>query len=452
MQQKALALTFAFLILFQSALPCGWDLDTIQMEKEEFPTVHELITGKFLKHSQALYFWRVKDRQEKLILYPDSLGLLDDLGVAYDKIGEHESAIATMLRKEEQAPGLYETAANLGTFYIHNGELETGLTWIKKAIEINPDAHFGREVFQQHLVSYLIERKVERSTLPLGTRNANFYHYLLRIHAPMQDKEQRKEELSKAIKGIAGMMQFGQHNSPVLLEALGDLLSNVTSGFQHAGHLAARAYLKASFTATTSESVAAYKKRARYSREKSYADHDRVNGRIEAGSYSIKTEELEKALQFEVMAGKAFTDSIEADEMAWIKAGINPDSAFAAKYYQSPVSKPVSKHYVRKHGDEVEELAWLNQQLEDPKQIMNIHLVRKLDQATRDTIAMLYANEFSTLDTAQAIPMETAQPATVENEDGISISKVWLFLGAVIAIGGFLIFRDYRKNKEEDAE
>ena len=52
-----------------------------------FPSVHELITGKFLQHSQEFYYWRVKDRTEKIQLYPDSLSLYDDLAWALNKVG-----------------------------------------------------------------------------------------------------------------------------------------------------------------------------------------------------------------------------------------------------------------------------------------------------------------------------------------------------------------------------
>ena len=66
-----------------------------------------------------------------------------------------------MLQKEQLYPGLYETRANLGTFYIHAGELEQGVEQIELAIEINPDAHFGREIYQKHLVNYVLTRKVD---------------------------------------------------------------------------------------------------------------------------------------------------------------------------------------------------------------------------------------------------------------------------------------------------
>jgi hypothetical protein len=80
-------------------LACGWDWDTIQMEKQQFPQIHELITGKFYRHSQELYYWRIKDRSARIQKYPDSLHLYDDLAMAFDKTGEPAKAIETMLKK-----------------------------------------------------------------------------------------------------------------------------------------------------------------------------------------------------------------------------------------------------------------------------------------------------------------------------------------------------------------
>ena len=54
----------------------------------------------------------------------------------------------------------------------------------------------------------------------------------------------RVSDVEAAIRGVLGMMRFGQHDSPLLLEALGDLLS-ANVGDYDAKRLAARAYLLA---------------------------------------------------------------------------------------------------------------------------------------------------------------------------------------------------------------
>ena len=155
---------------------CLWDYETIQMEKVRFPGAAELIAGEFRRHSPEFYQWRIEDRLKKIESHPDDLSLLDDLAVSYEKSGQTDLAIQTMLDKDQRQPGLYETHANLGTFYIHDGQLEKGLAEIRKAIEINPDAHFGREVYQQYLVEYLIASRDEDGQLHLPLDN-EIAHY-----------------------------------------------------------------------------------------------------------------------------------------------------------------------------------------------------------------------------------------------------------------------------------
>ena len=268
---KRFTLTFFLWVNFFFVFPCGWDSDTMAMEKRMFPSVHELITGKFLQHSQEFYFWRVADRKEKIILYPDSLDLYDDLAWALNKVGEPEKGIEVMLKKESIIPGLYKTYANLGTCYIHSKQFKTGLEYIKKAIEIDPEAHFGREVYQQYLVEYVISKtdSLGRFSLPLGTKTHNFFHYLKKNHF----SGEAKSEIAKAVKGVGGMMKFSNHNSPILLEALGDLLSNAKNGTDPgAGHLSSRAYLKAALFSEKNEVISAYKEKANQERERQFVE------------------------------------------------------------------------------------------------------------------------------------------------------------------------------------
>ena len=54
------------LTLSVPATACEWDYDTLQMERERFPGALELIVGKFLRHSEPFYEWRVSDRRADL--------------------------------------------------------------------------------------------------------------------------------------------------------------------------------------------------------------------------------------------------------------------------------------------------------------------------------------------------------------------------------------------------
>ena len=312
---------------------CLWDYDTLQMERARFPRALELMTGKFLRHSREFYLWRIEDRTRRLEMEPDNLHLLDDLAVAYDKTGQHEKAIETMLRKEKVKAGEYETYANLGTFHLHSGQFAEGLKYIKQAIAINPDAHFGREVYQQRIVEYMLAKQVE-GALPfplssdartIGAR-AGFAAFLL------MDRElspaQQKAEIDKAIKGVLGMMRFGHHDSPVLLESLGDLL--LANWHEDAKRLAARAYLKAAYEVEGQDPQQAYHKIARESLK--------LQTVAAQSTTELKLDQLEALFQTELTEADTWYANVRNAELEWIKAGIDVDAAFTEKYYVQPTS------------------------------------------------------------------------------------------------------------------
>ena len=193
--------------------------------------------------------------------------MFDDLAVAYEKLGNTDKAIEIMLQKGREYPGIYTTHANLGTFYIHAGRYLEGITEIDKALEINPDAHFGRELYQKYLVEYLLSIEIDNQIqLPLcndapgGFEPVGFAAFLLRDQTePSQEKIE--SQIKDAAKGLMGMMKFGNFDSPILLEALGDLL--ISGGFSSdAKLLAARAYLKASYATEDPDAQKLYREKA----------------------------------------------------------------------------------------------------------------------------------------------------------------------------------------------
>ncbi len=341
--KKLLILAFVFTSI--NSFACFWDYDTIEMENQQFPSAIELISGKFLRHSSDFYLWRVERRIRELKSYPDSLALYDDLAVAYSKLGDQKRAIQIMLRKDSLSPGLYETYANLGTFYLHNGNFTEGEKYIQKAIEINPDAHFGREKYQLFLVKYLqTKMKNGKIKLPLSVYKTeckecpppppnemnNFYSYLLAIHQPKDVTKSRielqNEVLDLAIQGVLGMMKFGNHDSPILLEALGDLL--MANGWQKgARQLAARAYLKASYEVSEESVKEEYRRKAVLILVTQHAGRSGKN---------LNVNDVEKLLQQELLQGQNFFNEITQNERMWISQGLNPEQEFAKTYYQEP--------------------------------------------------------------------------------------------------------------------
>ena len=333
------------LVVPGSVLACLWDHDTLQMERQRFPEVLELITGKFLRHSKEFYEWRIENRLKRIEQEPENAALYDDLAVAYDKTGQQDKAIETILKVEKFAPGRYETQANLGTFYIHSGRFEEGLKHIEQAIEIDPDAHFGREVYQKLLVEYVIwKRENESSPEPqvklIGYDRLwaeGFAYFVLKkhglvketddVHSEPTDIPKAQEVVRQAIKGVSGMMRFGHHDSPVLLEALADLL-RAPGHPDDGGQLAARAVLQASYQTKDDD-------RKELLREQIKLVLQNQTGK-KSGTKAISLQELETRFRKERAEADVWYNQVRQDELDWIAAGKDVDAEFDRKYYSEP--------------------------------------------------------------------------------------------------------------------
>lgn len=344
---KPLALLVGLLLSPILVLACMWDYDTLKMERSRFPSTLELITGKFLRHSPEFYEWRIKNRLKRLEADSTNLALLDDLAVAYDKTGQHDKAIETALNTEKIKPNRYETFSNLATFYFHAGKLEEGLPYIDKALKINPDAHFGREKYQKYLTEYvLIQRKNDKNKLPLGDvtfpdviiRNSDikinytFENYLeQQLHPKNKLEEKHKyrseltqEESTKAIKGVLGMLRFGTYTSPILLEALGSLLSppHQRGSGDDGKLLACRAYLKASYETPEGQVRIDYQKMALRTLDMQWG--------------SEKLEIVEPIFKKELEEAKEWYSKLRENELSWIRDGKNPEIEFDKLYDADP--------------------------------------------------------------------------------------------------------------------
>ena len=251
------------------ALACLWDRDTLAAERARRPGVLSTIAGNFPRHSEAYYRWRVRDRETRLEANGADLSALDDLVVAFDKLGDSERAVATARRALALDEDRYESQANLGTVLIHQGRWREGLSHIRRAIAINPDAHFGREVVQERVVEYVLERRIgDRVPRPLSTTEEGEVARRRGARVPIRCCELDEAigfasflhgrpgaTVQATVEGLLGMMRFGDHRSPILLEALGDVLlapeepsgevrSRAWLAFD-ARQLAAMAYLRA---------------------------------------------------------------------------------------------------------------------------------------------------------------------------------------------------------------
>jgi hypothetical protein len=147
-----------------------------------FAMVHDVIHERFPRHGDDYYRERNRIVRHALTeatskpLYDSHFALLDDLGAGLDYLKEHDEAVRVLrdkLRQQEamrlEGRQLYTTYANLGTFLIHGNfraaragnaaateRLREGLAFIHQSIAVNPQAHFGREVWQAVAGEFLL--------------------------------------------------------------------------------------------------------------------------------------------------------------------------------------------------------------------------------------------------------------------------------------------------------
>lgn len=323
------------LCLGSLAQACLWDYDTLQMERRRFPGALELITGKFVRHSPAYYEWRIQDRNKRLRSPAQDPDLVDDLAVAYAKLGQHQQAIDLLMQVLQADPDRYKTLSNLGTVQMLAGDLAAGKEYIDKAIAIQPDAHFGRERYQSLLADYFLTARASPHPIPkalpgvMRQHGLGFGAFLLARKFGDQEPtpDQIKHELDAALTGVLGMMHFANYDSPLLLEALGDVLVSYPELEDDALLLAARAYYRIAQTAT-----------ADAPRDEFTALTREVLD-LNIDYHHLETDEqlkqFTKTLNLELAAGQEFAAQIAADERRWIDSGVDVDQAFAAKYYES---------------------------------------------------------------------------------------------------------------------
>ena len=356
----AVAITVVLLTI-STVVACLWDSDTLAQERAKFPSALELIAGKFPRHSPAFYQWRIEDRQAKLDSGDDQASYYDDIAVAHDKLRQDDQAIEWMHKKaakfNDSVDNRYKTAANLGTFYLHSRQLDKGIEQLELAIQINPNAHFGRERYQLYLAKYIKLRLANghlsdgQLMLPLRYDNITPVGYF-QVSDLESDSSQDiqhdhphkkvrhfgaavvyfddgtyrqidKKQTADAVTGILGMMRFGHYDSPVLLECLGDLLSETSSVNQNSAYtIAARAYMRAADLLPQEDEVS----RDRY--------HELVN-RVMHFKENQDQKDIRRYLELELAEANEYYRQIVADEELWISQNADVEALFQAKYYAS---------------------------------------------------------------------------------------------------------------------
>jgi hypothetical protein len=173
------AALFALLAATPAVHACLWDSDTLAAEEAGLPGTVDVIVGRFDRNPPLYYEMRLQRVTEALRSDPSNLEAYDDAGVACDRLKRGAEAIGWMDAKRRVLDRLphsdprarehrYRYLANVGTFWAHRwlregadrkrlDMLRKGRDFIREAIRLNPDAHFGREKYQLLAIEWILK-------------------------------------------------------------------------------------------------------------------------------------------------------------------------------------------------------------------------------------------------------------------------------------------------------
>lgn len=216
---------------------CLWDYDSLRAEANGLPGVAEIITGRFERNPPLYYEMRLARSTQSIEQYPKHFDAYDDAGVACDRLGRSDDAIAWMARKDaamtasgEEPAALadhrYRYLANLGTFHAHrwfnNGanrndmaDLERAVKLISAAISLNPDAHFGRERYQLLALKWILDPPMRNvydgklDRLPTFFDVDEAYCKIVDEHGERVAQNLAHAGYTDAVQGLTGLIALG---------------------------------------------------------------------------------------------------------------------------------------------------------------------------------------------------------------------------------------------------
>ncbi|WP_146855562.1 hypothetical protein [Brevifollis gellanilyticus] len=183
------------------------------------------ILGYFDRNPPLYYEMRHQRMEKESMSASDNLSLYDDGGVAADRLGKSDLAIQWMQRKKirMQLQGdkatkedRYRYYANLGTFHAHKwvkqpepfrdrAELQKAIEAINAALQVNPEGHFSREIYQMVLLDWFNDQSdnpdAPGSQWPLG----RFFG----MADAMEKALNRKQDILGRCEGLAGLVTLG---------------------------------------------------------------------------------------------------------------------------------------------------------------------------------------------------------------------------------------------------
>ncbi|WP_294229986.1 hypothetical protein [Prosthecobacter sp.] len=225
-----------YLILAGPLAACLWDRDTIAMEARGRLEVVETMVGWFDRYPSEYYQMRLDRVRRELDTEPARLDLYDDAAVACDRLGKHDEAVTWMEKKAAAMAGLpgqetadhrYRLHANLGVFRTHqwikspdrdsNSEkLDLAIREVKSALQINPNAHFGRESAHLGLLEWWKAGLSSRRDRDPKLDSIELAHDGLAGHPAASGASPNQG----FVKGMCGLIQMGSAQESVDVHAL----------------------------------------------------------------------------------------------------------------------------------------------------------------------------------------------------------------------------------------
>ena len=209
---------------------CLWDRDTLADQNSRFPGFFEATLGWFDKNPNLYYTMRAnriaRAGKSRELTFEE----IDDAAVSLDRTGDSDKAITWMGKKKARldamgaaAPKdhLYRYHSNLATFQIHKWLahpnkknpvlVRDSISNLEKAIEINPDAHFGREAVQLNLTKLIL---FDLENKPNGQDDKAYKAQVEAITSDLNKQQNGmnltpEQKQSKALEGITGIIILG---------------------------------------------------------------------------------------------------------------------------------------------------------------------------------------------------------------------------------------------------
>jgi hypothetical protein len=229
---RLLSISLLWLALSSPVRACKWDSDTLAAEAKGLPEVVQVVTGRFERNPPLYYQLRLQRAAALIEADPCRLEAYDDAGAACDRLGHSDDAIRWMERKRSameraalpaatRREHRYRYLANVGTFWAHPwlrggadrrhiGDVRKARDFIRAAIRLNPNAHFGRERYQLRALEWILDPPAYDPSEAYRTQRLPDFLGLENHHGETSNTGSLKKlGYSDAVQGLAGLIVLG---------------------------------------------------------------------------------------------------------------------------------------------------------------------------------------------------------------------------------------------------